>query len=269
MEQSSPDSYSTSTTVANTKNATLDKWLLVLMIFFIIMALIFGILYALIAPQQTVIKHDEPKLYTFSQIYGKEIKNEGQNGIRCNNGKKATIVNAQFYVYDSYRQCYPTGEMAFPPSQPNDFTDDTSDANPNKYCGPYWTGGGANIRIAPTLTGENEYGDTGTGTGCKYDASNLDSGKFRECWGGEYQCTWKTITQYVAAQCDGKSTCNLKVDESIGPSPCNMLMDLGAAGETEFDHFPKSVEVENSVDPANTPGGQSGLYVTGTYLCSV
>ena len=269
MEQPSPDSYSTPVTEANTKNATLDKWLLVLMIFFIIAALVVGILYALIAPQNTVFLNDEPKLYTFSQIYGKQLKNEGKDSIQCGDGKKVTIVNAQFYVYDSYRQCYPTGELAFTPDTA-DFADTESNANPNRYCGPYWSGGvGTEGTGAPTAsgsTGEATDGSESLASDCVFAGG---TGTGRSCWGGNYQCTWKNITQYIAIQCDGKSTCPLTVNESIGPSPCNILMDLGGVvTQTEFDNFPKSVPVTNG-ENGSTPGGESGLYVTGTYLCAV
>ena len=269
MEQSSPDSYSTPVTVANTKNATLDKWLLVLMIFFIIMALVMGILYALIAPQQTVFLNNEPKLYSFSQIYGKALKNEGKDSIQCGNGKKVTIVDAQFYVYDAYRQCYPTGDLAFTPDV-SDFDNVESDANPNRNCGPYWTGGkdtgGTGKPAASGFTGEATNGSSGD-IGCKFDNSGVFAGTGRSCWGGDYQCTWKNITQYIATECDGKSTCPMTVNESIGPSPCNILMDLDAKKD-EFINLPHSVVVENG-NSGSTPGGEYGLYVTGTYMCSV
>ena len=258
------DSYSTEQTVGSTTSNSTNIWLLVGMIFFIITAITFGVLYALVAPQASILLNDEPEVFSFSQIWDKDIVNNGVNVIACADGKKVNIVSASYYVYDAYRQCYPTGDLAF------GFNLSDPTATPNQACGPYWTGGTAGTITATGFTLEDADGtvNAGSTSKCTFDETGGGggAGTDRQCWGGSLQCTYKNITQYVAERCDGKSSCGIKVDNSIGPAPCNKLM--APADLTAFSVFPKSVQVTNG-ENGSTPGDQQGYYVTGTFLCEV
>ena len=271
------NSYSTEQTVGSTTSNSTNTWLLVGMIFFIITAITFGVLYALVAPQASILLNDEPKVFSFSQIWGKDIVNDGVNAIACADGKKINIDSASYYVYDVYRQCYPTGDLAFPPSSESSdpaYTNADSTSNPNKSCGPYWTGSNGKITASGfTLEDADGKVNAGSTSVCPFDVDGggVSGTEERLCWGGSLQCTYKNITQYVAERCKGKSSCGIKVDNSIGPAPCNKLMapvENSEGSSDQFSVFPKSVKV---TDPKNgsTPGEQQGYYVTGTFLCEV
>ncbi len=236
-----------------------------LMVFFIICAIVFGILYAFTAPQSEILVNDEPRLYAFSQFYGNQIINDGTSAISCQNGGKVVIVDAQYMVYDAYRQCYQASELAF---QPPVTTDDESKSNPNKSCGPYWTGQSGKI-TASGSTGEDVNGVPTAATICAFD---VDGGggatEGRTCWGGSSQCSWSNVTQYIADKCDGKASCTVIVDNSLGPAPCNLLMEV-TDPNVDFASFPESEKIVNSTQPGNEPGGQRGYSVSGTYLCQV
>lgn len=253
--------------------SSVDKALSVLMVLFIVIAVTMGILYALVAPDAELLSID-PAVNIFMANLGDELTTDY---ISCPVGTEVNIISADYFVYDPYSQCYPTGSLVF--NAEFDVGSDPS-TKPNKLCGPYWLGGpdlgdktattieNANRRTATGRTGENLNGEKVDPaiTDCKYDGQSgitENDASDRFCWGGSHQCTVKNVTQYVQAACDSKgekSNCvGVKVNQKLAPAPCNRMMSYTI--NDDFSDFPKEVA-------GKTAGGKQGYVLTGTYMCT-
>ncbi len=136
------------------------------------------------------------------------------NQIQCPAGSKINVVAAYFDVYDPYTQCSEDPDEALQ-KQCEASPDDDVCANTYAAAGKF----GINTVCSP---------------------------------GGEGDCRMRDATAFLGAQCNGKSSCDVVVDNTFfGPDPCKALAN--------FDLLPGI--------PGEGTEIKQGYYVHGVFAC--
>lgn len=172
--------------------------------------------------------------------------------ISCPPGYAINIVTAAFDVYDPYQQCNPAGSLDSLATS----CKDNPDPNVNPPCGNTYSAMGS----APpaSATGANkEY----LNTVCLY---NTGGG------GGSGACKMRDASAYLAAQCDGRSSCSVNIDPTFfGPYPCDLTPSSDSASDyTKLPRVSSSQTAPPGKNPAGSVSGvKQGYIVSGLFTC--